>query len=772
MNASVFSQAVESIDISVIVPMYNVENLIIETLESISQNSCNFEVLIINDGATDQSLSRATEFSKKDERFKVISQKNQGVSVARNLGLSLAQGDFICFVDSDDILTPNALDKMLNAAQENKADFVYGAIKKFNSTKQWYLNGHIRQNIFMPGEKKLEKNPELVNFIGVGAKLIHRDLLRDKFFPINIKFSEDTVIIYQSYLKAKKIFTISEVVYLYRERDLDLNAASATQLTNVKAYPYLLDCFNSVKISKYETLKSNHLDEKSKNNIIRKFYDRFFAYEIWPFFLNILKHDKKNINKSLYAFLDFLESHSVEEINKISTFRFYLIKVLIDQAHHLSLINLNAYRNLMQFLFKNLNQEISDLCQKKSVYGEKWNDSYKIAFSRLDKSIVHFNIVRSKKYIFNKMKNDPQFIREKYFPLLSKLPIEKNKVVFATNRKKPMPSNFSAVYNEIKNKNYKIYKFLGETNSVKKIVSRYYHLATAEVIFLEDYYKPIYGLNFRDETKVVQLWHACGAFKKFSFAALEGDDSNSIELETSAHQMYTHVTVSSKKLVSIYAHSFNINENQILSTGIPRTDILFNKNRIIKTVNNVITKYPDFKNTINIVYAPTFRGNPSVRYRFNLNLDWNLISNLLPRNYKIIIKLHPVVKEVYPPIPDFVKDKVVLMPSAESIDDLMVFCDCLITDYSSVIFEYSLLDKPLILFPYDIDTYFDERGFYYPYDEYAYGETVYNTYELIQAIKNSRFNHHDFADKRKLFINQFMSACDGQSTKRLLKNVI
>ena len=62
MNASVFSQAVESIDISVIVPMYNVENLIIETLESISQNSCNFEVLIINDGATDQSLSRATEF--------------------------------------------------------------------------------------------------------------------------------------------------------------------------------------------------------------------------------------------------------------------------------------------------------------------------------------------------------------------------------------------------------------------------------------------------------------------------------------------------------------------------------------------------------------------------------------------------------------------------------------------------------------------------------------------------------------------------------------
>ena len=772
MNASVFSQAVESIDISVIVPMYNVENLIIETLESISQNSCNFEVLIINDGATDQSLSRATEFSKKDERFKVISQKNQGVSAARNFGLTFAQGEFVSFVDADDILQPNALDKMLLAAKENQADFVYGAVKKFNSKKEWYLNGHLKNNIFTYGKKSIVDNPELAYFIGVGAKIIHKSLLENKKFPLDMKYSEDSVVIYQCYLQSKQVFCIEEPVYLYRERDLDKNEASASQMMDIKAFIYLQDCFKTISISREKINTNKIFSESEKLTIKRKYYDRFFAYEIWPFFIKILKYDKNNINNAMNLFLNFLKIHSNDELNDIAAFRYYLIKIFIDKVSLLGIVNLYSYRKLLQYLFQSLNETTKKLCERPNVYGEKWSDSYKIAFNRLDKAIIYFNFIRSKKFIFNKIKNDPQFVREKYFPLLNKLPIEKNKVVFATNRKKPMASNFSTVYEALKNENVKVYKFLGETNSVKTLLNRYYHIATAEVVFLEDYYKPIYGLNFRKETKVVQLWHACGAFKKFAFAALGSDDSNSLEFESAAHNMYTQVCVSAENLVPIYADSFNIDKRNIIPVGVPRTDYLFNDDKKSSIKNKVLKKYPDLRNTINIVYAPTFRGSSAVRYRFNLNLDWAMISSTLPPNYKLIIKLHPVVKEVYPPIPDFVKDKVVLMPSSESIDDLMVFCECLITDYSSVIFEYSLLDKPLILFPYDIESYFDERGFYYAYEEYAYGETVYNTYELIQAIKNARFKHYDFADKRKLFINQFMSACDGQSTKRLLKNVI
>ena len=763
---------VVDLDVSIIVPMYNVENLIEETLQSITKNKCNFEVLIINDGSTDQSLSRATEFSKKDERFKVISQKNQGVSVARNLGLSLAQGDFICFVDSDDLLTPNALDKMLAAAKNNNADFVYGAVNKFNNKRKWFLDAHVKNNLFTSGEKKLSLNPEVLFSIGVASKLISKKILKGLSFPLGMKFTEDSYVMYQCYLKSNKMYCIEDIVYLYRERDLLENEASATQQKQTKSLIYLNDAFVTIKKCRYETLNSSNFTKEEKFNILNKYYGRFFAYEVWPVFFAVLKNDKKNINNALKGMLEFLKIHTVEEINSISVLRYYLIKILIDKIYLLSNLNFSTYRSLIKFLIENLSEKVQKTCARKNVYGEKWLDSYKIAFLRMDKALIYFNIIKNKKFIFNKIKNDPQFVREKYFPLLSKLPVEKNKVVFATNRKKPMASNFSTVYEALKNENVKVYKFLGETNSVKTLLNRYYHIATAEVVFLEDYYKPIYGLNFRKETKVVQLWHACGAFKKFAFAALGSDDSNSLEFESAAHNMYTQVCVSAENLVPIYADSFNIDKHNIIPVGVPRTDYLFNDDKKSSIKNKVLKKYPDLRNTINIVYAPTFRGSSAVRYRFNLNLDWAMISSTLPPNYKLIIKLHPVVKEVYPPIPDFVKDKVVLMPSSESIDDLMVFCDCLITDYSSVIFEYSLLAKPLILFPYDIESYFDERGFYYAYEEYAYGDMAYNTFELIQAIKNAKFKYSDFELKRKLFIKQFMSNCDGRSTKRLLKIVL
>lgn len=760
------------VDISVIVPMYNVENLIAETLESLAKNTSNLEVIIVNDGSTDNSLYKAQEFSKKDNRFKVYNQKNQGVSAARNYGIDLAKGKFITFVDSDDLIPDYALDNMFELAKSENADFIYGQVKKFNSLKQWSNSNYIKHNLFQQGSKNLVNNPELLFFLGVAGKLISRTLLGRLRFPIGVKYTEDQVVMFQMFLNAEKIFTTENLVYLYRERDLDSNEASATQSQNTKSFVFFKDSLNTLTTCREVVYANINLSEVEKINLLKSYYNRIFTFDAWPLFIKTMKYDDENVNNALKYFYEFISQHTVLEINEIATFRYYFIKVFIDKIYMLSFKNFYYYRRILRFLFDNFSDEVILLCEKPNVYGEKWLDSYKIANSRLDKSIVHFNLVRTKKFVFNKMKNDPQFIREKYFPLLSKLPIEKNKVVFATNRKKPMASNFSTVYEALKNENVKVYKFLGETNSVKTLFNRYYHIATAEVVFLEDYYKPIYGLNFRKETKVVQLWHACGAFKKFAFAALGSNDSNSLEFESAAHNMYTQVCVSAENLVPIYADSFNIDKRNIIPVGVPRTDYLFNDDKKSSIKNKVLKKYPDLRNTINIVYAPTFRGSSAVRYRFNLNLDWAMISSTLPPNYKLIIKLHPVVKEVYPPIPDFVKDKVVLMPSAESIDDLMVFCDCLITDYSSVIFEYSLLDKPLILFPYDIDTYFDERGFYYPYDEYAYGETVYNTYELIQAIKNSRFNHHDFADKRKLFINQFMSACDGQSTKRLLKNVI
>lgn len=756
------------IDISVIMPMYNVESLIAETINSLKDNSSNIEFLLIDDGSIDATFENAKKAIADDHRFKLVRQKHQGVSVARNHGLELAKGIYITFVDSDDLLPPHALDVMLETAFKQDADFVCGGVKKFNSQKQWYIDAHIRHNVFKEGAKNILDNPELVFFIGIAGKLIHNKLLKGLSFPVGMKFSEDTVVIYQCFLNAKKIYTISDVVYLYRERDLESYQASATQQKDEKAFIYFKDTLKTVLICK-EKIINTEFSEENKYLILKKYYDRFFSYEIWPIFVKILINDKKNINKSFRLFLDFLKNHTKDEINKIAAIRFFLVKILIDKIYLLSIKNFFAYRELLQYLFESLDSEISAYCKKPNVYGQKWDDSYKIAYQRKDKALLYFNLLIVKKGVFYKIKHDPNFIKKQLFPKLIKLPVNQNKVVFATHRKKPMSSNFNAVFDELKkDESLEIYKFLGKTNSVKTLLKRYYHLATAKNIFLEDYYKPIYGLTFNPDTNIVQLWHACGAFKKFSFAAIGLEDSHSFEFEGNAHAAYTHIISSSQFLLENYAESFNHKINNIHAVGIPRTDLFFDTEMRYKMKNRVLDKYLDLELSTNILYAPTFRGNPSVRHKFYLNLDWNVIFEKLPDNTKLLIKLHPAVKEIYPPIPDFIKDKVLLLSTNESVEDLMVFCDVLITDYSSLIFEYSLLNKPIIFYPYDLDKYFNERGFYYAYDDYVYGDVVSNTKDLMEAIIQANYKLDEYAEKRHNFINKFMSNCDGYSTNRLL----
>ncbi|MBO5089120.1 MAG: CDP-glycerol glycerophosphotransferase family protein, partial [Lachnospiraceae bacterium] len=103
------------------------------------------------------------------------------------------------------------------------------------------------------------------------------------------------------------------------------------------------------------------------------------------------------------------------------------------------------------------------------------------------------------------------------------------------------------------------------------------------------------------------------------------------------------------------------------------------------------------------------------------------------------------------------------------IEELLMVSDVCITDYSSIIFEYSLLNKPMFFFAYDLEEYYDERGFYYPYEEFVPGPIVKTTKELIQQLHC--IEEYDIS-KIEAFCKQYMSACDGHSTKRILDYAI
>ena len=113
--------------ITVIMPVYNVENYLAEAIESvINQTYKNLEIILIDDGSTDKSGNICDEYEKIDSRIKVIHQENKGLSGARNAGIEVATGNYIMFIDSDDIFPKDACEKMLNYIEEKDADYVVG----------------------------------------------------------------------------------------------------------------------------------------------------------------------------------------------------------------------------------------------------------------------------------------------------------------------------------------------------------------------------------------------------------------------------------------------------------------------------------------------------------------------------------------------------------------------------------------------------------------------------------------------------------------------
>lgn len=168
------------------------------------------------------------------------------------------------------------------------------------------------------------------------------------------------------------------------------------------------------------------------------------------------------------------------------------------------------------------------------------------------------------------------------------------------------------------------------------------------------------------------------------------------------------------------------------------------------------------------MYAPTFRGHVKTAAAPD-RLDFQKFYNALNKEYVLIVKHHPFVREL-PPIPEDLKNTFAFDASGKlDINDLLCVSDICISDYSSVIFEYSLFVRPMVFFAYDLDEYDDWRGFYYPYRDMTPGPVLKTNEEITDYIQHleERFDRQQV----KNFRDKFMSACDGRATQRILDEV-
>jgi len=333
------------------------------------------------------------------------------------------------------------------------------------------------------------------------------------------------------------------------------------------------------------------------------------------------------------------------------------------------------------------------------------------------------------------------------------MPIQK-KVLFVSVRGNKLLENAKAVYDAYDGKKAVFAKMY--PHSAKDKLKLYRHLFTSKVIVTDDYLKYFRMFELKPQQRVIQIWHACGAFKKF------GLDYPSAEInkERKTHAQYDVVAVSSEAVRDKYAKAFGISIDKVKALGVPRTDPLSDPAYIASEKKAFYKKYPKLSGKKILLYAPTFREEGTKRVRLQTGLDWQAVSEKLGDEAVLIIKNHPVMK--YDLLDGALYGNIINMPK-ENTSRLMIVCDVMVTDYSSVIFEAALLNKPTIFYCPDFDHY--ERDFYLNFPEDLYGEFAVNQEEFFKAVDKS-LQAPDM-DRLEIFKKTYMGSCDGHSAERI-----
>lgn len=351
------------------------------------------------------------------------------------------------------------------------------------------------------------------------------------------------------------------------------------------------------------------------------------------------------------------------------------------------------------------------------------------------------------------------------YKISNKLFFNKNQVLIISEYGNKLVWNSKFIYDGIKNdKNINTVVFSSEkritSSGIKKMLKVFWVMGKSKVILTDSHFRPLNHINPSNNQYLIQVWHGCGVFKKVGYSKYGKEKSHS--LNESFNRKYDYIFSTTKHVNKYHSEAFGVYESHIVPIGLPRTDIFFNQNYAEKVKNDFYEKYPQLKDKKILLYAPTIRFKDNGSYISKFNPE--KIYNELNEEYAIILKLHIRTEHSYE-IPEEYSDYIINIPKEDEINDLLFVADLLVTDYSSIVFEASLLNLPMVLYTYDLEEYIVENGLYYEFDDFAPGKIVYNEKELVNAIKQKEFNEEKIEPFKKYFFDDL----DGNSTKRAIE---
>lgn len=715
--------------VSVILPVYNTEEFLTECLQSIvKQTYKKLQIIIVNDASTDQSANIIDQFSTTDQRIECISNdKKMGVGYSRNLAMQKVKGDYIYFADSDDMLHEKAIEYLLQAINQEE-----------NNTDTHDLQSDFLGNIYVghvvkinkkDGIEELLKEQEAIHVktlkqfafykgMSVLSALIPTELVQKHHLTFDEQvdsYSELTFLmpIYKHY----SIKRVKNSYYFKRYRNDPISNPSLAQ----RNIDLLLSDFGDI----YSRLKNDYANNKLVNSYLDKQFLRLYRSK----FILLMNNDN---NQSAF--------------DKLSQTTKLLSREEVKNQSFVIRTELNAL--------------------KKGQY-QKYHRVLKLHHFGSDtkKSLTSLN----------------KFNRQIYRDIFMKLPLNEKKVVFASFLGKQYADSPKAIY-EYMVEHYPDYEFVwifnetgrklpGNAKQVKRLsLAYYYHLATAKY-WVSNMRQPLH-LKKREGNVFLETWHGT-PLKRLVFDMDEVYSANPKYKKDFYQQsrLWDYLIAANPYSSEIFKSAFKF-DKKMLEYGYPRNDTLYKNNneayitKVKKTLDIPLDKKV-------ILYAPTWRDDEfyeAGKYKFDLKFDLQKLREKLGDDYVILLRMHYFIADNLN-IEGY-EGFVYNLSKHDDIADLYLISDILITDYSSVFFDYSNLRRPILYYAYDLEKYRDKlRGFYLDYENQMPGPILKTTDEIIAAVQNIDQIEEQYKEKYDEFYDKICCWESGNATEKVVKEV-
>ncbi|WP_411166012.1 putative glycosyltransferase EpsJ [Aeromonas sp. DSM 116730] len=749
--------------ISIIIPVYNVEkyirdcidSLIIQTVDGLSFEQ-SIEVILIDDGTPDNSVEIIKEYQSTYSNIYLIQQENAGQSVARNNAVKIASGEYIFFLDSDDLLPADALSPLYKLAKETGSEVIVSHSKAFNSRRSWFIEEHAEVASAALRKVKFFHHSMLVKTPAPWAKLYKRNLLlRNNIeFPIGIKLAEDWIFVMKAMYKSNHISTTPHISYLYRGRD-DEDNPSCTQIVNEKVF------YDLTKV--YDLSLQFSLPER-QTYLAKLFILRGILYRLTKYASDSSIDEAKPIYKHIHNFLKFkIGDKPLRAFTPPRRLPLLLIyHGFYSEAHRVMNGNLQLsclkkgkiigddditkdYRHLMLKRIKNRFNKIKNKL-KSSYINTKWHVKYKSAqlITRLYKNDGNIVLVGER---LGKTANDSSYHVFSYVNDAKKYKGDK-KYYYVIDRKAKTIVNIKEFDNVI---------FYG---SLKHFII--FNLASTYV----------FSDSMRD---VFHQWkrvahehgHKSKIFLQHGIFALNRAtgyyDKNSMEKRS---ELPNKFIVSSEFERSLVCRQFGFDKEEVAVTGLSRFDKLPKQRPKMTRRILILPTWRDWLSNVNEQQFKKSQYYKKIHALLQSNeLNGFLKENNLSADICLHHKMHAHLKTL--PQSNFIS-----LHSMNDIDvqSLIVSADIMITDYSSASFDMLYQRKPVIYYWFDSQKFFSTRGgpLVCPHTGIP-GPVVTTEDDLLKAIKHLASNKFNIGKEYAKIANKFFDYRDNNNTKRIIE---